>query len=178
MRELTVRIRFIEPSLGNVRQPGSTNFVMPRDTRGVVIFMPTWHAANMKFAAKLLNLHQDEVGKILWDMAVDGVVRRGAWHRRYYQAGARRRYALHEAFQAGQVIGLNCVVPAAVAEDDLWRLMDMAGRYKGLSPSHPGEFGFFVVESIRPRRGPAEDREGLKRQEPGVLVTPPAPPLR
>jgi hypothetical protein len=62
------------------------------------------------------------------------------------------RYSLHEAFEEGQIVGLNCIVPTVITEEDFWQLMGKAGQYKGLSPWKPGEFGFFEVVSIRPRR--------------------------
>jgi hypothetical protein len=123
------------------------------------MFLASWHHANMRFAAQLLGRHQDVVGKVCWDVAVDGVVRPERWHKRYYTTNGRQRYVLHEAFFADQVVGVNCVVPAAISDDDLWELMRLAGQYRGISPWKPGEFGLFTVESIRPRRAVAEKRE-------------------
>lgn len=156
MRELTVRIRFTRHSLGNQKskQQGGV-FLMQRGPSGSVIFMPTWHEANMRYAAKLLGRHQDEVYKIRWDINVDCVMRGRQWFRRYYSCGkqtVKQRYCRHEAFLPGQVIGLNCVVPSSISEDDLWQLMNIAGSYRGLSPYEPTKYGFFEVESIRPRR--------------------------
>lgn len=158
MRELTVRIRFTQHSLGNQKskQQGGV-FMMQRSPTGSVIFMPTWHAANMRFAAKLLGKHQDEVHKIRWDMHVDCVLRRDQWFRRYYVCGQnkdKQRYCRHEAFLPNQTIGVNCVVPSSISDEDFWRLMQISGDYRGLSPYEPGNFGFFVVESVRPRRQP------------------------
>lgn len=152
MRELTVRIRFTRHSLGNVKAKGkSGRFLLPRSPDGSVLFMPSWHRANMRFAAQVIGKHQDEVGKILWDAKVDGIVRHNNWYRRYHTTGDSR-YILHEAFQPGQIVGLNCVVPAPITDEDLWRLLTVAGQYKGLSPWHPQEFGLYDVESIHQRR--------------------------
>ena len=66
---------------------------------------------------------------------------------------ARARYALHEAFLAGDTIGVNCVLPDGLSMDDLWQLMDVAGTYKGISSFKPDEgYGTFRVEEVRPRR--------------------------
>ena len=155
MRELTVRIRFVSPCLGNAKD-GAGNLKFARTPSGDVTFLASWHMDNMRLAARLLGRHQDEVQKILWDVAVDGVVAKGKdrWHKRYFTArdNHRRRFARHECFQPGQVVGLNCLVPNAISDDDLLQLMTIAGKYKGLSPFRPGEFGHYTVESITLRR--------------------------
>jgi len=155
MRELTVRIRFVKPALGNVKDQRTGRFGFARNfvTRQVT-FLGTWHRANLVFAARVLGRHQEEVKRILWDVNVDGAVAPDAWYRRYYTKGAgdRARFVLHESFKVGQVVGINCVTPAAISDDDLWQLMQLAGKYRGLSPAKPGEFGHYEVVSIRPRR--------------------------
>jgi hypothetical protein len=168
MRELTVRLRFTKESLGNVKdRKGGGKFRLPRNPGGRVTFLASWHHTNMRFAAQLLGRHQDEVGKILWDIQVDGQTRADPWHRRYYSdAKGKVRYCFHEAFMPDQVVGINCVVPAAISDEDFWTLVSMAGQYRGLSPWHPGEYGFYEVESIRPRRAtrPAADNSEGKQQ--------------
>jgi hypothetical protein len=167
MRELTVRIRFTKHSLGNVKDKDGGRFSLLRGSEDrSVLFLATWHQANMRFASQLLGRHQDEVAKISWDIQLDGVVRRDCWFRRYYNtAQGKQRYCLHEAFFPGQTVGINCVVPATITDDDLWRLMQIAGRYKGLSPWRPGEYGFFEVVSIRPRRTTFNDTHELNDTE-------------
>jgi len=154
MRELTVRISFTKHCLGSVKSRAKdASFTLPRSPSGTVTFLASWHHANMRFAAQLLGKHQDEVGKILWDINVDGLPQGDGWYRRYYWASnGKRRYVVHEAFLAGQVVGLNCVVPSTITDDDFWRLMALSGQYRGLSPWKPGEYGFFGVEGLRPRR--------------------------
>ncbi len=151
MRELTVRLRFTRPSLGNVRSdaPSRGCFRLHRDPHGRVVFLASWHRANMELSAKLLGRHQDEVRKILWDVAVVGEVRPDCWHRRYYKtAGGRTRYAQHECLPAGQVVGVRCVVPPGITDDDVRALFALAGRYKGLSQFGCGDFGLFAVEAV------------------------------
>lgn len=155
MRELTVRIRFVSPSLGNQKErDGSGRFVFQRNPNGGVVFLPSWHNANMRMAAQLLNRHQGAVQDIHWDINVDGSLRGNPWHKNHYRSAKsnKMRYSLHEAFEEGQIVGLNCIVPTVITEEDFWQLMGKAGQYKGLSPWKPGEFGFFEVVSIRPRR--------------------------
>src|SRR4029077_21116578 len=151
MRELTVRLRFTKAALGSVKR-GDT-FYLPRGPQGQVLFLASWHRANMRFAAEVLNLHHREVDKIHWDIAFDGAVREQPWCRHYYKsAGKRSRFIVHEAFLADQEIGINCVVPSTISDDDFWRLMAVAGQYRGLSPARPGEYGFFEVVGLRQRR--------------------------
>jgi len=129
-------------------------YEFPRTPEGQVMFLATWHAANMRLAAQLLSRHGKEVSKILWDVAVDATLREDRWFKRYYiNSLGKRRYIQHESFVPGQVVGINCVVPDAINDGDFIQLMNMAGKYRGLSPWEPGQFGHFVVESIRPRRG-------------------------
>lgn len=176
MRELTVRIRFTKHSLGNVKRPKSSRFAFARNPHTkAVTFLTSWHRANLRFAAQLLGRHQTEVEKILWDINVDGVVSRESWYRRFYKVSGthKQRYVLHESFTPGQVVGINCVVPASISDDDFWELMRIAGQYKGLSPARPGEFGHFDVVSIRPRRAAVlEDEPGEGSKEKGLERTP------
>ena len=166
MRELTVRIEFTSPCLGNVKlkdgTPLSGRFVMLRSPDKHVMFLPTWWQANMVLAAKVLGRHHAAVKKIHWDAFVDGIPRRRrcndgdyepVWFSRYYGSG-RRRYSLHEAFYQGQTVGINCIVPPPIDDDTFLRLMNTIGRYKGISPFKPGEYGMFKVVTIQPRKAP------------------------
>lgn len=168
MRELTVRIRFTRPCLGNAKEARRGRFRLVRSPGGAVIFLASWHRSNMELAARILGRHQDEIARIVWDIEVDGTVDRDGWFQRYYRVGTRQRYSLHESFRTGQVVGINCAVPPAIGDDDFWQLMQLAGRYRGISPFKPGEYGFFEVVSVRPRRwGMAR-----KETEPEPVATP------
>lgn len=163
MRELTVRVRFTTPCLGNVKDR-TGRFLLPRSPDGLsVLFQASWHQSNMALASQLLGRHQDTVRKIMWDVRVDGLPRRSdRWHRIYYPTkNGRDRYFLHEAFKPGQVIGLNCTVPNAISDEDFWTLVQKAGQYKGLSPLRAGEFGLYDVVGVRPRRSPETDTQEL-----------------
>lgn len=164
MRELTVRIRFTIASLGNVksyrtvRKDGKKKrrpvFLFPRDHEGRVILMQSWWAHIMRKAADVMCRHQQHVREIRFSLAVDGLpgsVADNEIFRRYY--GAENNFSPHEAFFAGDVIGVSCLVPAMISDDDFWRLMSLAGEYYGMSAFRPGEYGNFKVEGIE-RRGP------------------------
>lgn len=175
MRELTIKLRFTRWCLGSVpaNQPYQGCLLLPRNPRGQVTFLASWHRANMKVAAQLLGRHQDEVDKILWDIAVDGTVRDGAFYRRYYaNSKGRRRFVLHECFFAGQVVGVHCAVPNPITDGDFRKLMDLVGKYRGISPYNPGEWGFFEVAGLQPRSGPEASQEGIVTQAVEQVLNP------
>jgi len=157
MRELTVRIKFTSPCLGNakkfhnIRVQGKrkkrTYFVHLRNPSNCVMFLPTWWQAIMRNAADVLSRHQQEVKGIRFALEVDGQPRPipEQLFNRYYD---ENRYSRHEAFMAGDTIGVTCVVPDQISDDDFWRLMQYAGKFYGISPCRPGEFGFFTVEKM------------------------------
>lgn len=156
MREVTVRIKYTSPCLGNVpdRSARTGRLVFHRNHDGQLVFLPTWHLHNMTFAAQLLGKAYSDVSKIQWDQAADCVLRQpDPWYRRYYtNSNGRRRFAVHEAVFPGQVVGFNCVLPATIDDDTFIRLMEIAGRYKGLSPFRGAEFGRYVPEEMCNRR--------------------------
>ncbi len=158
MRELTVRIRFTSPSLGNVKQRGKGSdgrYYLPKHPDGRITYLAAWHHGNLRTASQLLNRHQKVVKEIFWDIFVDGCPPKDGtqWYRRYYNAqGEKRRFSRHECFPAGHIVGINCAVPTSITDDEMLQLMGAAGRYCGLSPWSPKEFGHFEVVTIRPRR--------------------------
>tara|TARA_B100000700_G_C14953766_1_gene812982 strand:- start:48 stop:449 length:402 start_codon:yes stop_codon:yes gene_type:complete len=133
------------------------------------MFLPSWWSALIRYAAKVLNKHHSEVKSIRWDPVIDGVPRK--W-KRYLPApedkpSARRRYALHEAFLPGDIVGINCVLPRAISTDDMWQLLDIAGSYKGISPykPHDGGYGTFCVVSLHKRRRSLEKPDAVVEEE-------------
>lgn len=178
MQEVTARIRFTQPCLGSAKKQHGKKGVIYAMTRNpgtsAVMFMPTWWGSITRYAAQVLNAHQTEVGNINWDPCVDGTPKR--WKR--YLApkpddpNARRPFALHEAFVAGDVIGVNCVLPTRLTIEQFWRILEIAGKYRGISPHKPREYGNFEVVEIRPRRRKVEEPEesdDSKMKEPGQV---------
>jgi hypothetical protein len=152
------------------RQNGKlrSHFLLLRDPDGDVIFLRTWWRAVLRQAAEILCRHQKQVENIRFALKVDGRPReleeyeerdpatgktrlmvRGYFFRHYRPD----RFAKHEAFFPGDVVGLTCAVPSSISDQDFMELMSYAGEYVGISPARPGEFGFFKVESVRPKRG-------------------------
>lgn len=162
MRELSVRIRFTNPSLGNEKDPKTGKFCFQRSPSpsNKILFLATWHQSNMKLAADMLGKHQNSVDKIFWDIEIDGEIKEKCITRCYYKKtkGGRDRWSAHESLVKGQTVGINCVVPHEIDDEDFWSLMQIAGKYKGLSPWQPGKYGHYEVVSIRPRRNITDNR--------------------
>jgi len=163
MRELTVRIRFTVSCLGNiksyrtVRKDGKKKrrpiFLFSKDHEGRVILMQSRWANILRSAADVMCRHQNHVRDIRFSLAVDGSpgsIADNNTFKRYYDG---ENFSPHEAFFAGDVVGVSCLVPATISDDDFWRLMSLAGEYYGMSPYRPEEYGNFKVEGIE-RRGP------------------------
>jgi hypothetical protein len=160
MKEFTVKIMFVQPSLGNVKDKDKFVFLRNPST-GAIMFMPSWHRANMIYAAKICNRLHKEVLEIAWNPDVCVVSSSTGLYRRYYNVhGSKaRRYAVHESLEAGTSVEFTCVVPNSLSADDLHELMATAGKYKGISPAKPQEFGRFTVVAVESRRaGETEDK--------------------
>lgn len=157
MQEVQIRIQFIRGCLGAISRKtrgGQTIYRLPRGSRNRVMFLPTWWAGLMRYAATVTNLAQGLVAKIDWDPLVDGQPR-GNWRRTVVAARedkrGRRRYALHEAFLPGSVISVRAVLPSGLTVDDLRELLEVAGTYRGISPfQDESRYGTFEVVSITP----------------------------
>lgn len=158
MQEVTIRLRFTRECLGAAKQRGRrgrVKFVMPRDTRGRVIFLPSWWHSLLRYAAKVASRYGTLVTRIDWDSVVDGVplpnAQRTVVAARDDPRG-RRRYAIHEAFPAGSVIGVNAVLPTGLSIDAAYDLLTIAGTYRGISPFQDTTetYGTFEVVSINP----------------------------
>lgn len=156
MRELSVRIKFTNPSFGNEKNQKTGRFTFQRSPgqEGKILFLATWHQSNMKLAAEMMGRHQDAVQKICWDIEVDAELRDKCLERCYYKKSlnGRERWSTHESLVRGQTICINCVVPHDIDDTDFWTLMQIAGKYRGLSPWQPGKYGQYEVVSIRARR--------------------------
>lgn len=160
MREVTVRVRFTSPSLGNQKREDG-QFVFQRGPDGRVLFLATWHRGYLQRAAELAGRYQNLVHAIQWDIHLDGRLRRDPWFREFYVRSNRRRFRLHEAFFPGQIVGVNCVLPRELPLDGFASLMTLAGRYWGASPWQPGKWGFFEVLGVEQRRRmPDFDEDG------------------
>jgi hypothetical protein len=154
MEEVTLEIRFLRECLGAERRniDGEGDVFCMHRVGDDVIFLPAWWRSIARYAARLHNRPPGLVEQIDWDPVVEGTPRR--W-RRFFQGDEpreRRRYAKHEAFRPGDILRVKCVLPDGLGVDAFRELMDTAGRYKGISPFKPDQYGQFAVAGVHPRR--------------------------
>ena len=154
MQEVKVLLRFTTPCLGAVKRYRNglgTVFCFERTPGGQVMFPQTWWRAILVHAARIKNIPVTPIRHIEWSPAIDGSPR--PWQR-YLQdsdrpEGARRVYAVHEAFMPGRDIGVECVLPVDLTVSTFAALMETAGKFRGISPYKPGEYGRFTVVSVQ-----------------------------
>jgi hypothetical protein len=171
VQEVKTLLCFTVPCLGaakRVRNGLGTVFCFERTPGGQVLFHPTWWRAILTHAARIKNLPTAVIKKIEWSPAIDGSPR--PWQR-YIQdpdrpEGARPKYAQHEAFLPGRVIGVECVLPVGLAVDTFAALMEAAGKFRGISPYKPGEYGRFTVVSVQPAGRAIPQSDVLQSSEP------------
>lgn len=142
--EVLATIRFTTPCLGNIR--GKVNRML-RNPDGKVIFMQTWWRAGLGYAADALGKFQNDVTKIQADPVIEGCT---TTFKRYY---GPKDYQEHEAFETNAIIKAKFSLPARVNIEAFYELLDMAGRYVGISPyGYKEDFGRFVVVEVVPVR--------------------------
>lgn len=152
MRELTVRLRFVKHCLGQVRKftwrdgRRRNYFLLPRSPTGKIVFMPSWWQSVLVKSAEVLCRHQEAVKGIRFGLEVEGTPPE-AFYRHYT---APNRFSVHEAFWPGDEIVVTCVIPSSISEVDFKALMQIAGKYFGISPAYPYEHGFFTVQGVKP----------------------------
>lgn len=152
MREVLLRVQLTSPALGAARRIGGRGqvvFAFLRQPDGrIAIHELRWRSAAIE-AATVAGLDQDAVTAVSWDTGVDGAVT--YWNRHFPRraGGGSGGYARHEALAAGTTVAVRCLLPDALSETDFQRLMEIAGRYHGISPFRPAEFGRFRVLDVR-----------------------------
>jgi len=145
MIEVAATLRFNNHCLGNCRYQKISKFL--HDPNGRVMFLPTWWSAVLRYAAIVLNRHQAAVKQIDWDPIIVGEPR---VYRRFYAQG---RFTKHEAFYPGDSVTVHAVIPTEITIDEFKELLDIVGRYKGISPYRPEQkYGTFEVLAVTPRR--------------------------
>lgn len=172
MLEVSVKIRFTTPCLGADRRTRlglGVVFCFPRTPDGQVMFHQTWWRAIVTYAARVRNVPTAIVKRISWSPAIDGSPR--LWQRYVLELDRpehrRPGYAQHEAFLPGKVVGLECVLPVDLPPDGFRALLAVAGKYRGISPYKPGEYGRFEVVSIQPHgRSVTPESDMLEDSEP------------
>lgn len=159
MQEVTIRLRFNRACLGGTkrRHRGQTVFRMDRDAAGRIMFMPSQWLVLMRYAARVANRHHSTVRKIDWDPLIVGTPSRQDWARGIVKQAegeaSRTFYAIHEAFQPGDVVSVNALLPDGMPVGDFQPLLEIAGAYRGFSPynNQTEKYGTFEVLSVTPR---------------------------
>lgn len=149
MRELRVRIRFTKACLGDQKQVAKAGgwlvFLLPRGADKQVRFDPAWWRDGLRYAAKLINRHQDAVHQVCADGKVYTNPDARSMYRRHLPG---KRYIKHECFPEGMAVDLHFAVPTEISEEDFKLLLNKLGAFRGISPYGFRDYGFFVVEQI------------------------------
>lgn len=166
---VNVTLRFLTPCLGRIRDAICDK--MHRDVDGKVIFLQTWWLSCLTYAAKALNKHHKTVTFIQVSPLVSGETK---IFKRYYSAD---KYTSHEAFLNGDTIDVSFCLPPGLSIPDFLELLDVGGRYVGISPyGHREDYGRFTVVN-RTTQPPASRDDHEIRQpdsaEPRVQEPPP-----
>ena len=145
--EVIARIRFTTPCLGAERKPRCDT--MLRDKEGRVILMQSWWRSALRFAAKAMCRHQDDIENIQVDPVVDGTTR---IYKRYFSTAS---FQEHECFDAGDEITVRFCLPNAIPVESFTELLSTAGKYVGISPyGFKLDFGrFAVLEVVKKHAG-------------------------
>jgi len=157
MREFVVRLCFLKHCLGHVRRDyfsrgkRQTCFLMPRNHTGRVVFQPTWWQSILRRAAEVLCRHQAAVRQIRFGLELEGDPREipAHFYRHYHD---EKRFSKYEAFYPGDIVSLSCLAPAGIDQDALRELLEIAGKYFGISPGRPNEYGHFEVVAIAAKK--------------------------
>ena len=141
MQEVTARLRFITPCLGQIRRNDYDRF--QRDASGAVIFMNSWWRQLLQYGARAFGKHQTLVMEIRVHPRVVGEVKR---YKRYY---GPHRFKEHEAFLDGDVVEVRCMLPGNLPVEDFNKLFTLAGQWRGISPyGWQDGYGQFEVENV------------------------------
>lgn len=133
--EVHIRIIFDEPCLGNEREPDPAPNRHSRDSAGNVVLKQIWWNSIMVKAAQAFCRHQSKVFDIAWTPEVDGTVK---LYERYYVAHENgrsiTRVKKHEAFYAGDIVGVKARLPDDMSIEDFQEILTIAGQSYGISP--------------------------------------------
>lgn len=156
--EVTARISFTRPCLGNVREPDFDKFL--RDPDGEVIFLATWWRAALSKAAQALNKYHKLIDGIRPALPVRGPV---SHVKRRYGNGAND-FKVHEGFAAGAIVETQFLLPSGMTMDQFAELLETVGLYVGISPYgwKTGLYGQFKLLEVikRDRRRAPRNSSG------------------
>ncbi len=145
MREVLLSVRLTTPVLGSVRKAGDDGnvvFRLPRTPEGRVSLPARyWREA-------AASVDPRSASGVRWSHSVEGVV--SVWKRRFPKraGGSPGGYARHEAILKGSLVTVRCLLPDGLEPDVFLALMDTAGKFSGVSPFRPREYGAFRAVGV------------------------------
>lgn len=149
-----VKLRFITPCLGNVRERECDRMI--KDAEGNVVFMQSWWRGCLKYGAKALNHFFSEVDQVQANPIVTGTL---SLFKRFY---APERFTYHECFAAGAVISVSFCLPDRISSEAFRELLEVGGKYVGISPyGYRADFGRFTVLAVDP-----DNRHTVRKPDP------------
>ena len=150
MRSVLTTIRFNTASLGNQKDSKGKFLFQKNATGSKLLFLASWHKANMRLASNVLGRHHVATQKIFWDIELHyDIVQLTEYHRYCSKNEHRIHWAIHEAIAKGQTAAIASLVPDEITTTDFIDLMGLVGKHKGLSPWKPGQFGHFEVLTVQ-----------------------------
>ena len=154
MQEVDIQLRFTTACIGSVRRSVSSGqgviYRMIRDGSNNVVFLPSWWQSAARYAVKVLNRYDKLVNQITWGRNVYGEL--ADWRRNVGYRKRKLRYALHEAYRPGTFVTLTAVLPQGMTPEAMFEILDVIGRYKGVSPFQRTDqrYGLFETISVSP----------------------------
>lgn len=141
MQTVKTKLRFVTPCLGQIRCEDYDKFQRDGDS---VIFMEVWWSSILDYGARAFGKYYDDIADIHVDPKIEGLPKR---YKRYYRD---KEYKEHEAYLAGDVIGVTFMVPPAIPVKDFLQILVYAGRFCGISP-YGWKKGFGKFEVVEPQ---------------------------
>lgn len=147
--EVTAKIQFVRPCIGNVRRPDFDR--MEHDQDGNVIFLPTWWRAAFAKAAQAINRHYALVDNIHPAPQVYGTVTKIERQYVEHRGGVKVQCSkIHEGFDVGAVVECSFLLGSGMTANHFTELLETVGLYFGFSPyGWRQNFGRFRVLEVR-----------------------------
>ena len=157
MNDFEITIRMTTPMLANSLRPEDGDSAMDqffRNRDGRVTLRPQQVYSMLVAAQNLAPRDMPQVSAISlvgcdFGLELKTSIPSSRYEREYY-CGDEPRIRVHESFDAGTEISFRISLMARCHADELQDLLEIAGRYVGLSPyGHKNGYGRFDVVSVK-----------------------------
>jgi len=167
LREVTFRFRMMQPCLAGIKNvkakeqthpyvPGQPeaglalgergasepHFIFNKDASGRALLMQENWTRLFVYACKGLGISLDNAHAVSMDPSVEGTIER---YRRYYDHKKPSLYKIHEAFLVGSKPIFKAMVDDPATVPQLRRMLEIGGRYAGLTVFGWRLYGRFEV---------------------------------